>query len=196
VLKNDMAKVLDSAAAAEFKTSVYKATVVNTATTTFSTTGTATATALGNMSDKNVRDVIDQMKKLNIPRYDGNNYICIASTNSIRGLYDFFEPKIAQTSAKPLFNGEIGQYYGCRFIEETNILKNTLGTSSLYGEAVFFGADAVREGIVIPEDIRIDLPKDFGRDQAIAWYYLGGFKIAWDFTNDSETRIIHLTSLG
>jgi N4-gp56 family major capsid protein len=196
VLKNDMAKVLDGAAAAEFKTSVYKATVVNTATTTFSTTGTATATALGNMSDKNVRDVIDQMKKLNIPRYDGNNYICIASTNSIRGLYDFFEPKIAQTSAKPLFNGEIGQYYGCRFIEETNILKNTLGTSSLYGEAVFFGADAVREGIVIPEDIRIDLPKDFGRDQAIAWYYLGGFKIAWDFTNDSETRIIHLTSLG
>jgi N4-gp56 family major capsid protein len=196
VLKNDMAKVLDSAAAAEFKTSVYKATVVNTATTTFSTTGTATATALGNMSDKNVRDVIDQMKKLNIPRYDGNNYICIASTNSIRGLYDFFEPKIAQTSAKPLFNGEIGQYYGCRFIEETNILKNTLGTASLYGEAVFFGADAVREGIVIPEDIRIDLPKDFGRDQAIAWYYLGGFKIAWDFTNDSETRIIHLTSLG
>lgn len=196
VLRNDMAKVLDSAAATEFKTCVYKATVVNTATTTFSTTGTATATALGNMSDKNVRDVIDQMKKLNIPRYDGNNYICIASTNSIRGLYDFFEAKIAQTSAKPLYNGEIGQYYGCRFVEETNILKNTLGTSSLYGEAVFFGADAVREGIVVPEDIRIDLPKDFGRDQAIAWYYLGGFKLAWDFTNDSETRIIHLTSLG
>lgn len=195
VLRNDMAKVLDSAAAAEFKTCVYKAAVVNTATTTFSTSGTASATALGNMSDKNVRDVIDQLKKLNVPRYDGNNYICIASTNSIRGLYDFFEAKVSQTTAKPLYNGEIGQYYGCRFIEETNLLKNTLGSSALYGEAVFFGGDAVREGVVIPEDVRIDLPKDFGRDQAIAWYYLGGFKLTWDFTNDSETRIIHLTSL-
>lgn len=196
VLRNDMAKVLDSAAAAEFKTSVYKATVTNTATTTFATAGTATATSTANMSDKNVRDVIDKLKTLNVPRYDGNNYICIASTNSIRGLYDFFEAKAIQTTTKPMFNGEVGQYYGCRFIEETNILKNTLGSGGIFGEAVFFGGDAVREGIVVPEDIRIDLPKDFGRDQAIAWYYLGGFKQTWDFTNDSETRIIHLTSLG
>ena len=48
------------------------------------------------------------------------------------------------------------------------MLVNTLGSGSTDGEAVFFGADAVREGIVIPEDIRIDLPKDFGRNQAIA----------------------------
>jgi len=148
------------------------------------------------MSDKNVRDIIDQMKKLNVPRYDGNNYVCLASTNSIRGLYDFFEAKAIQTTMKPTFNGEVGQYYGCRFIEETNILKNTIGSGSIYGEAIFMGGDAVREGIVTPEDIRIDLPKDFGRDQAIAWYYLGGFKLVWDYTNDSETRIIHLTSLG
>ena len=195
VLRNDMAKVLDSAAAAEYKTCVYKAAVVNTATTTFSTSGTASATSSGSMSDKTVRDVIDKLKTLNVPRYDGSNYVCIASTNSIRGLYDFFEAKIMQTTAKPMYNGEIGQYYGCRFIEETNILKNTLGSGSIDGEAVFFGGDPVREGIVIPEDIRIDIPKDFGRDQAIAWYYLGGFKITWDFTNDSETRIIHLTSL-
>jgi N4-gp56 family major capsid protein len=195
VLRNDMAKVLDSAAAAEFKTSDYKATVTNTATTTFSTTGTATATSSGSMSDKNVRDVIDKLKTLNVPRYDGGNYMCIASTNAIRGLYDFFEAKVMQTTTKPMFSGEIGQYYGCRFVEETNILKNTLGSGSVDGEAIFFGNDAVREGIVIPEDIRIDLPKDFGRDQAIAWYYLGGFKITWTYSGDTEIRIIHLTSL-
>ena len=195
VLRNDMAKVLDSAAATQFKTADYKACVTNTATTTFGTAGAAAATASGNMSDKNVRDVIDKMKTLNIPRYDGQNYICIASTNSIRGLYDFFESKIMQTSAKPLFSGEIGEYYGCRFIEETNILKNTIGSGSIFGEAVFFGDDAIREGIVIPEDIRIDLPKDFGRDQAIAWYYLGGFVKTWDWSDDTEERIIHLTSL-
>ena len=196
VLRNDLAKALDSEAAAHFKTSDYKATVTNTATTTFGTAGAALATSSGSMSDKNVRDVIDRMKVLNIPRYDNQgNYICIGSTNSLRGLYDYFESKIMQTTAKPLFKGEVGNYYGCRFIEETNVLVNTLGSGSVDGEAVFFGADAVREAIVVPEDIRIDLPKDFGRDQAIAWYYLGGFTKTWDYSSDGETRIIHLTSL-
>jgi hypothetical protein len=71
VLRNDMAKVLDSAAAAQFQTSDYKATVTNTATTTFGSAAAAVATSSGSMSDKNVRDIIDRMKTLNIPRYDG-----------------------------------------------------------------------------------------------------------------------------
>lgn len=170
VLRNDMAKVLDSAAATQFKTSDYLAVITNTATTTFNSAATVpSVTAGADMSDKNVRDIIDELKKNNVPRYDGSNYICIASTNAIRGLYDFFEAKIIQTSAKPMYMGEVGQYYGCRFIEETNVLVNTLGSGTQYGQSVFFGADAVREGIVTPADIRIDLPKDFGRDQAIAF---------------------------
>jgi N4-gp56 family major capsid protein len=194
VLRDDMAKVLDSAVATVFKATDYYAVVINTASTEFGTNGTATSSALGNMSDKNVRDIIDKMKILNIPRYDGSNYICIASTNSIRGLYDFFEPKVLQTNAKILASGEVGTYYGCRFVEETNILSNVKGSSSIYGEAMFFGSDAVREGIAIPEDIRIGIPKDFGRDQGIAWYYLGGFAETWDYSADSECRIIYLRS--
>jgi N4-gp56 family major capsid protein len=195
VLTNDQAKVLDSAAAAQFVSAKIKAVCTNTATTTITTNGSATATAAASMSDKNVRDVIDQLKKLFVPRYDGQNYISIASTNSIRGLYDYFEAKITNGGDMgAAYRGEVGQYYGCRFIEETNYLSNALGSSSQYGEALFFGADAVREGIVIPEEIRIDLPKDFGRDQAIAWYYMGGFVKTWDFAADAEERIIHVTS--
>jgi len=112
VLRNDEAKVLDSAAAAQFKTSDYKATITNTATTTFGSAGAALATSSGSMSDKNVRDIIDKLKTLNVPRYDGSHYACIASTNSIRGLYDYFESKVMQTSKDELFTGEIGKYYG------------------------------------------------------------------------------------
>jgi N4-gp56 family major capsid protein len=191
VLRNDMAKVLDSAVAAEFKSSLYKANIANTATTSFATDGTAAGAAAANMSDKNVRDIIDQMKKLNIPKR-GSNYTCVASTNSIRGLYDFFEAKAQATTMDPLMLGEVGKYYGCTFVEETNVLSNVLGT--YYGEAVFFGADAVREGIVIPEEIRMDIPKDFGRDMATAWYALLGFVKTWDYSTDGETRIIHVTS--
>ena len=195
VLRNDQAKVLDSAAAVQFQTSDYKATITNTATTTFGSAGVATATAGANMSDKNVRDIIDQMKKLLIPTVDGENYVSICSTNSIRGLYDFFEAKAVNTTMDPLYRGEVGRYYKCRFVEETNFLSNVLGSGSVYGESLFIGDDAVREGIAIPEEIRIDIPKDFGRDQAIAWYGLLGFQKTWDFSTDGETRIIHVTSL-
>src|SRR3990167_2529071 len=93
VLQNDMRVVLDSAAATQFKTNDYIATITNTATTTFGTAALALATAGANMSDKNVRDIVDRMKTLLIPTRADDNYVCVASTNSIRGLYDFFEAK-------------------------------------------------------------------------------------------------------
>jgi N4-gp56 family major capsid protein len=195
VLQNDMKTVLDSAAATQFKTNDYIATITNTATTTFGSAAAALATAGANMSDKNVRDIVDRMKTLNIPKRDNDEYVCIASTNSIRGLYDFFESKAVNTTMAPLYRGEVGTYYGCRFIEETNFLSNADGSNGLYGEAVFFGADAVREGIAIPEEIRIAIPSDYGRDQGIAWYGLLGFQQTWDFSADGQTRIIVVDSL-
>ena len=195
VLMNDMKVVLDSAAATQFKTNDYIATITNTATTTFGSAATALATAGANMSDKNVRDIVDRMKILLIPRREDDNYVCIASTNSIRGLYDFFESKAQFTTMDPLYRGEVGRYYNTRFIEETNFLSNADGSNGLYGEAVFFGADAVREGIAIPEEIRIGIPADYGRDQGIAWYALLGFQQTWDFSTDGQTRIIVVDSL-
>jgi len=202
VLMNDMRVVLDSAAATQFMTNDYIATITNTATTTFGTAGTANATAGANMSDKNVRDIIDQMKKAFIPRRTNDDlYVCVASTNSIRGLYDFFESKAQLTTMDPLYIGEVGRYYGCRFVEETNFLSNTDGSNGIYGEACFFGADAVREGIAIPEEIRVGIPTDFGRDQAIAWYALLGFQQVWSQSGvlngqaDGQTRIITVNSL-
>jgi len=69
-------------------------------------------------------------------------------------------------------------------VEETNALSNSLNTS--YGEAVFFGDDAVLEAIAVPEEIRYDVPKDFGRNKAIAWYGLLGFQIVWCGTGSNE----------
>ena len=195
VLMNDMKVVLDSAAATQFMTNDYIATIVNTATTTFASAAVAGATAGANMSDKNVRDIIDRMKTLNIPRRENDEYVCIASTQSIRGLYDFFESKAQLTTLTPLYRGEVGSYYGCRFIEETNFLSNTTGTNGLYGEACFFGADAVREGVALPEEIRVAIPSDYGRDKGIAWYALLGFQQVWDFSDDGETHIITVKSL-
>ena len=195
VLINDQRVVLDSAAAAQFTAADFKATVTNTATTTIGSAAAALDTAGASMSDKTVRDVVDEMKRRNMPRYDMKNYICIASTNSIRGLYDFFEAKANLTTLRPALSGEVGTYYGTRFMEETNFLSNILGTNANTGEAVFFGDDAVREGIALPEEIRIKISTDYGRDLGLAWYGILGWQKVWDFTDDADARIIHLTSL-
>lgn len=193
-LMDDMAKVLDSAAATEFQASDYKATITNTSTTTFGSAGVALETAGANMSDVNVRDIVDQMKILNIPKWDGVNYIAVCSTKALRGVYDFFEAKSVNTTMENAMMGEVGRYYMTRFVEETNVLSNSIGSGSQYGEAVFFGQDAVKEAIALPEELRIDA-NDFGRDKGIAWLSVIGFSKIWDFSTDGETRIIHVTSL-
>lgn len=71
-------------------------------------------------------------------------------------------------------------------------MDNSIGSSNVTGEAYFFGDEAVAEGIALPEEIRTETPKDFGRSNAFAWYALLGFKILW--SADPDNRIIKFTS--
>jgi hypothetical protein len=97
--------------------------------------------------------------------------------------------------AKNIFNGEVGKYYGVRFVEETGYLSNVIGNSSTYGQAVFFGSDNVYEAVAVPEEIRVKVSLDYGRDQGLAWYFLGGFKIVWTYaTAPAEQHIVQVTS--
>jgi N4-gp56 family major capsid protein len=188
VLRNDMAKVLDSAAGAIFATGDFVAQCINTASTEFTTDGTATTTASTEVSDKNWRDIIDYMKKKDIPRYAGEDYVAICSVDSLRGLYDYLEATFAYTTREHMYSGEVGRYYSCRAVETTHYLHNTSGGGAI-GQAIFFGDDAVWEAISVPEEIRVNVPADFGRDQAMAWYYLGGYAKIWDYTDDGEGHI-------
>lgn len=79
-------------------------------------------------------------------------------------------------------------------MEETNFLSNIIGTGTVFGEGILFGSDAVREKIVTPEEVRIKIPSDYGRDRGMAWYYMGNFKLTWDHDSDSEAHVIHITS--
>ena len=81
-----------------------------------------------------------------------------------------------------------------KFVEETGYLSNAIGNSSAYGQAVFFGSDAVYEAMSIPEEIRVKIPLDFGRDMGLAWYALLGFQIVWNFATDAEQHIVFVTS--
>lgn len=203
-LRDDMALVLDQAAGTQFRSTqvVYAATgsaTTPTATVTFGYTGgvpgAPPVVGTRNLQGWDVRQVADQMRRSNIPKYDGENYICVGSILALRGIKEDTTIGSWVDASKygdpdRLFAGEVGRYYSVRFVEENNNLLENLGGNA--GEAVFFGADAVGEAVAIPEELRYDVPQDAGRVKKIVWYGILGFQIMWLWTSDNETRIIRV----
>jgi len=100
------------------------------------------------------------------------------------------------TDPSKKFNSEVGRMENIRFVEINNTaaLSGTLGTGGVLGEGVIFGEDAVSMAVAEDPELRAELPKDFGRSLAVAWYGILEFGIVWDTANAGEARIIHVTS--
>ena len=167
----------------------------------FTTNGTATATATANLTAANVRSIVDYMKKRLIPTYDGSNYICVAGVAALSGLHGDTAAggwqdvsKYTQAYAANVINGMVGKFYHANFVEETGYLSNSIGSGSVYGQALFFGNDVVYEAVAIPEEVRVKLATDYGRDMGLGWYALLGFKKVWDLAADGEQHIVFVTS--
>jgi N4-gp56 family major capsid protein len=201
-LRDDMVKVLESACGSQFVATDFVAVCTATNSVIFKTNGTASDSAAANLSAANTRSIVDFMKKKLIPKYDGLNYICVASTAALSGMHSdtgtggwVDVSKYTANFAHNIFEGEVGNYYMTKFVEETGYLSNTIGSSSLYGQAVFFGSDAVYEAMSIPEEIRVKIPLDFGRDMGLAWYALLGFQLVWNYATDNEQHVVFVTSV-
>jgi N4-gp56 family major capsid protein len=195
VLRDDMAKVVDQEVAGYFDRCELKWSSQGTGSYNLETCsdGTATQTCDGDVFADDVYSIIDEMKVNNVAKYDGSNYICIASVAYLSDMKTSTDWLDAAKYGDPerLFAGEVGRFAGCRFIEENNYLSNTQGTTSLGGEAIYFGADAIMEAVAIPEELRAKVPTDYGRSQGIAWYGLFGFAKIWDVATDGQPKIIH-----
>lgn len=202
VLRDDANRVLDKAAGLQFKLSQRKYVPLT------ATTGTFESRAAGNTMGSNagavrinachIKDCVDQLKKWNIPPYDSDgNYICIASVQAMRGIkdHDDFTDAAKYGDPERLFSGEVGRFYGCRFVEETNYLIDTLGSDVEMGEAVVFGAEPCAEGVAVPLELRAKVPTDYGRSKGIAWYALLGFKKIYKAdTAGQNEHVIHISS--
>jgi len=199
-LMNDMAKVLDRAVGQVFQACQVKATPTGTTaapTTTFDEDGTISTAATRDLQSFDVKEVVDRMKSVYFtPKYDGENYICITSVGGARALKDDPDWEDAAKYGEPerLFAGEIGRYYGVRFVEEANVLSNTMGTSGFKGEQIYFGEDPAVEGVAVPEELRVKIPQDYGRDQGIAWYSLLGWALTFSTANAGEAKVVQMTS--
>lgn len=199
-LKEQMKLTLDKNAAAAFKTGKIKAIPDGVSSLVFDTDGTASTTAVANLNMYHVEQIRDYMfSTLNIPPYEGDDYICLLATKAKRGIMQdpAWEPWHRYTDPQAKYNSEIGRIENIRFIEvnNRNALSQTLGSGGILGEAVFFGEDAVSLAMVLDPELRAAIPGDFGRSKAVAWYGILEFGQIWaDSANPGEARVVHLTS--
>jgi len=201
-LRDDMVKALESAAGYQFTLTDFVAVCSSTSSVVLTTNSSPGATATANLTGSNVRQIVDFMKKKLIPKYDGMSYIAICSTAALSGMFSDTAAggwvdvsKYTVDFAKNIFNGEIGKYYNVRFVEETGYLSNSIGSGATFGQAIFFGADAVYEAVTVPEELRVKVSVDYGRDQGLAWYFLGGWKMVWSYAGTpAEQHIVYVTS--
>ena len=192
VLKNDAKKALDQAAYDQFNATplrVIPTAGTDTAAITLYTNGTVTGTNNVALGKAHVKNIVDTMKERNIPPYEGDDYFAIAHPTTLRNFKNDLESMkvYVQEGFQMIMNGEIGRYESTRFIEQTNIAKETF-VNAKSNWAYFFGADTVAEGIAVPEEMRGMIPQDYGRSRGIAWYYLGGFGLV--HTVAAQARVI------
>jgi N4-gp56 family major capsid protein len=201
VLKNDTKKALDQQAFNQFNQTLLRVTAYGSSTTgtdttavTLFTNGTTTITNSVNMHKNHIKSIVDAMKERNIPPYMMDEYFAIAWPTTWRPVKNDLEAvyQYRDEGFQMIYNGEIGKFEGVRFIEQTNIAHGYANSTSTAGGtwtnglsdwAFFFGEDTVAEAIVVPEEIRGQIPTDFGRSKGIAWYYLGGFALTQGTTS-------------
>lgn len=198
-LRDQMALVLDKAAATAFKAGQIKCEATGASSINFDTAGSATQQAVSNMQVYHVEQIRDYMySTLNIPPYEGDDYICLISTKAKRGLIDdpAWEIWHKYTDPQSKYKAEIGRMENIRFVEINNTasLSGSIGASSVTGEAVFFGDDAVAMAVAEDPELRAAIPQDFGRSRSVAWYGVLQFGVVWTTSNPGEARIIHYTS--
>ncbi len=199
-LKSQLSLILDTMAAAAFKTAKIKYIPTSLTGGTYDTDGTPSTAATANLTIEHLGSIRDYLKRtVHAEPWEGGDYVGIFDTKALRGIKQdpvFIEWSKYIRPGDVLFNSEVGKVEQIRLLESvhTNALSGTKGTGSVLGEGVVFGSDAVAMAEVITPHMRAAIPGDFGRVKAVAWYGDLQFGIVWDTANDGEANIIHVTS--
>lgn len=199
-LRDQLSLRMDALSATAFKVGQLKAIPDGVASLTFDTDGTSSTTAAANLNVYHLEQIRDAMfSTYNIQPYEGDDYMCIASTKALRGIKrdPNWEKWKTYTEPSAKYNSEVGRIEGIRFVESnnTNALSASLGSGSVLGEAVFFGDDPVAMASVLDPELRAKESEDYGRSKGVAWYGIYGFGQIWkDSATAGEARVVHLHS--
>lgn len=199
-LRKQMTLALDSLAADAFTGSnaKIKYAVTGLASNNIATNGTFGAASTANLNVWHLEQIHDYLyDTLLADPYDGDDYIGIFRTLGIRGVQQDpdFEEWHKYTDPSIKFNGEVGRMESIRLIKTNhNRALGKVGTSSVLGEGVVFGKDAVAMAEVLRPELRSGIPQDLGRQKTVGWYGILAMDVIWDTGNAGQAKIVHVGS--
>ena len=162
-----------------------------------STTGTAAGGATANLAISDLRVIRDSLRKNKAPYFRNGKYIAILGTRAARGIKNDPEYKdwSAPQSADPMVSGLLKpDIEGFEVYESNNIYSfpDLIGTSTVCGSGMFFGADPGFLAIVQSPELRAGIPMELGRFREVGWVGTLDASITWD--QPSLSRVIALAS--
>ena len=195
MLRDQMALTMDLMSTSALKTTPYKYTP-EVGGGVFSTNGTAAGLATANLAIADLRAIRDQLRKNKSPYFRGGKFVGILSTRAARGIKNDPEYKdwIAPQENEPTVAGRMKDIEGFQLLETNNVYSflDLVGSSSVCGEAIFFGADPGFLAVVANPELRAGLPVELGRFRDVGWVGTIEASITWDIP--SLARVIHVTS--
>jgi len=203
-LMDQMNEAMDNAAATEFKGADAKIAFIPTSLTggTWDTDGTASTAATRNVNKAHMGAIRDYMANdIHCPFFETDHYIGLFTTKALRGLKD--DKSIEAWNmylrrGELIYKSEIGRCESTRLIEvnNENALSNGVGSSSVLGEGVVFGREAVARIEIEAPHLRAqpNYKGDFGRRHAVAWYGTIAFGVIFPTATDREARIVKIVS--
>ena len=198
-LREQLSLTLDTKIAATFRAAKIKYAPTGAASNNIATNGTFGATASSNLSTWHLEQISDYLyDTLYAPAWSGDDYVGIFRTLGIRGVMQdpAWEEWHKYTDPSSKFNQEVGRWENIRLVKTNhNGALRKRGTSSVLGEGVIFGQDAVAMAEVLTPELRAAIPGDFGRSKAVAWYGILNYGVIWDTGNAGQARIVHVGSL-
>jgi len=165
----------------------------------FDKDGTVTATAQRHLQAYDFKQIATNLKNDNIPKYDGSRYLAVMNPFATLALFnDTNTAGYVETHKydmpEQLIRGELGAFFGFRFVEETNVLGDVIPTGGTYnGEVIVFGDDAIAEALVQPEMIKVET-WNFDRFIGIAWNTYTGFSKIWTNSTDGQYQMVRVWS--
>ncbi len=198
ILATNIAETLDKVAATEFQLADVFATPRNDDAHVYDTDGTVSTAADVAIDSEFFRWLMANLKDNNVPKFDGQNYLAIINPFTAAEIFKSTEAggwvdSLKYTRPEMLISGELGSYFGLRFVEENNVLSSTMGTSGFTGEMIIVGDDAIAEAIAKPESVMAE-DWDFNRFHAIAWNAFLGYKKVWTHSTDGQHSLVRVWS--
>lgn len=132
-----------------------------------------------------VKDAVELLATNNVPKINGDFYVCVIHPHQARGMRDDSAWINASQYGAPgqIFQGEIGRYEDVVFVETTHtktIAANVAHDSATLAfktyQAIMLGADAFGKAVGLPVEMRDNGVESFGRKHSLMWYAIQGAK--------------------